>query len=128
MLEGDPSSAKVYDTYTITPDAKGNWSLTVTALPKATRNPDGTKGANYLYYVKEVRSGGYALESSENNSGINSGVIKLVNREQEGYLLPETGGGGTHLYTTAGLLLTLASTAYLVYISTKQRREDYFSS
>lgn len=128
MLEGDPSSAKVYGTYTITPDEEGHWSLTITKLPKATAKADGTKDKDYLYYIKEVRAGGYALESSENNSGINSGTIKLVNREQEGYVLPETGGAGTHMYTMAGLLLMLASAAYLVYIFTHRRREAQRSS
>ena len=38
-------------------------------------------------------------------------------------VLPETGGPGTYLYTTAGLLLMLTSAAYLVYNSRKRRRE-----
>ncbi|MBR4940388.1 MAG: Cna B-type domain-containing protein, partial [Clostridia bacterium] len=123
MLQGDPNSAKKFGTYTMTPDENGKWSLTITDLPKATKNADGTRGTNYLYYVKEVRVGGYMLESAENNSGINYGTIKLVNKETEGYLLPETGGAGTQMYTTAGLLLMLTSAAFLVYIHTKRRRE-----
>jgi hypothetical protein len=41
-LEGDPNSAKIYGTYKMTPDEKGNWSLTITGLPKATKKADGT--------------------------------------------------------------------------------------
>jgi LPXTG-motif cell wall-anchored protein len=122
-LEGDPNSAKIYGTYKMTPDEKGNWSLTITGLPKATKKADGTKDKDYLYYIKEVSVSGFTLESSENNGGINSGIIKLVNRELEGYELPETGGAGTQLYTTAGLLLMLSSAAYLLYIHRKRRRE-----
>jgi LPXTG-motif cell wall-anchored protein len=128
MLEGDPSSEKLYGTYTMTPDASGNWSLTITDLPKATKNNNGTKGTDYLYYIKEVGVGGYALESSENNNGINSGTIKLVNRKQEGYTLPETGGIGTQLYTTAGLLLILTSTAFLLYNHKKRGGRNYNSA
>lgn len=124
MLQGSaPSSAKKFGTYTMTPDENGNWRLTIKDLPKATKNADGTKGTNYLYFIKEVRVGGYTLESAENNSGINYGTIKLVNKETEGYILPETGGAGTQMYTTAGLLLMLTSAAFLVYIHTKRRRE-----
>ena len=68
---------------------------------------------------------GYALESSENNEGINSGTIKLVNREQEGYILPETGGAGTTTYTMAGLVLIILGTAYLMYRPPARRREEY---
>jgi LPXTG-motif cell wall-anchored protein len=67
--------------------------------------------------------GGYELESVENNSGINYGTIKLVNKEVIGYVLPETGGAGTQMYTMAGLLLMLTSAAYLMYIHTKRRKE-----
>ena len=37
--------------------------------------------------------------------------------------LPNTGGAGTQMYTTAGLLLMLTSAAYLMYIHTKRRKE-----
>ena len=51
------------------------------------------------------------------------GTIKLVNRKTEGYVLPETGGAGTQLYTAAGLLLMLTSAAYLMYNHKKRRKE-----
>ena len=128
MLKGDANSAKLYGTYTMTPDAKGNWSLVIENLPKATKNADGTKGTDYLYYVKEVDLAGYNLESTVNNEGTNMGTITLVNRAREGYLLPETGGAGTLLYTVAGLLLTLSSITLLVYKHKKCRREELDSS
>ena len=128
MLEGDPTSAKCYGTYTMTPDEEGNWSLVIDGLPKATKNADNTKGTEYLYYIKEVGVQGYELEDVINNDGINTGTIKLVNRALEGYILPETGGIGTQMYTMAGLLLVVISTAFLMYNHTKRRREDYDSS
>jgi LPXTG-motif cell wall-anchored protein len=99
-----------------------------TVKPKATKNADNTKGIDYLYYIKEVGVNGYLLESATNNDGTNTGTIKLVNRAIEGYILPETGGTGTQLYTMAGLLLVVISTAFLMYNHTKRRREDYDSS
>ena len=101
-LENVPGSDTLYDTYVVTPDKDGNWSLTVKDLPKATKNQDGTRGATYLYYIKEVGVSGYVLESSENNNGINSGTIKLWNRETNGYELPETGGAGITAYRLLG--------------------------
>ena len=123
-LENNPTSAKLYGTYTMTPDANGNWKLTITHLPKASKNEDGTRDITYLYYVKEVKVNGYTLDTANNNTGINSGVITLINREQEGYILPETGGSGTALYTMAGSLLMLTSAAYLMYNKYNRRRED----
>ena len=123
MIQGDPGSAAKFGTYTMTPDENGNWKLTIKNLPKATKNADGTRGTNYLYFIKEVSVGGYELESAENNSGINYGTIQLVNKEMIGYILPETGGAGTQMYTMAGLLLMLTSAAFLTYINVKRRRE-----
>ena len=77
---------------------------------------------------RSVGVNNYELESAENNTGINSGTIKLVNRKLDGYTLPETGGAGTNLYTMAGLLLMLTSAAYLMYIVKNRRREDAYSS
>ena len=128
MLEGEPNTAKVYGTYTIIPDKDGNWSLTVRGLPRALRNEEGTKGKDFLYYIKEAPTGNYALESSENNGGINSGIIKLVNREQDGYVLPETGGAGTKMYTVAGAGLISIGTVCLLYRAIKRRKEGKRSS
>ena len=97
-------------------------------MPKATEKDDGTKDKDYLYYVREVNSGRYFMESSENNGGINSGIIKIVNREIDGYVLPETGGHGTRMYTVAGAGLIGISTACLVYRRIKRRREGANSS
>jgi LPXTG-motif cell wall-anchored protein len=44
------------------------------------------------------------------------------------YELPRTGGSGTELYTTGGLLLILISAVLLTYNQRKRRKEDYNSS
>lgn len=128
MLEGDPDSAKLYGSYTMTADEDDNWSLVIKDLPKGIKNADGTKGREYLYYIKEVKVNGYELVSEENNAGINTGTIKLINRKTEGYFIPETGGIGTQIYTMAGMLLVTVSMAFLMYNHKKRRREDYGSS
>ena len=43
--------------------------------------------------------------------------------EPYAYALPETGGTGTQMYTTAGLLLMLTSAAFLMYKFRKRRKE-----
>lgn len=50
-------------------------------------------------------------------------TVTVTNRTQ--YEMPETGGTGTYLYTTAGLLLMLTSTGYLLYNHKKRRREIF---
>ena len=127
-IQGQPESAKLFGTYTMTPDAEGNWSLTIGDLPKATKNADGTRGTNYLYYIKEVKVGGFLLESATNNEGTNAGTIRLTNKELEGYLLPETGGMGTNLYTIGGLALCAGAAILLLYNFRPRRKEDFTSS
>ena len=51
--------------------------------------------------------------------------IQVVKNYPIVYELPETGGAGTNLYTTAGLLLMLTSAAYLMYRHKARRREDF---
>lgn len=128
------NSDTLYGTYTVTPDANGFWEVIITDLPKGIVNPeDGTKGTLYLYYIKEVTALDYEVSygyddendaSIDDSGGINNGTITMTNRQKTGYELPETGGAGTQLYTTAGLLLMLSSAAYLMYIHTNRRRED----
>lgn len=127
MLKGDPNSAKLYGTYTMTPDKNGNWNLIIDGLPKATKNADGTKGTDYLYYIEEVGVGGFILESTTNNEGTNSGTIKLFNRELEGYELPETGGIGTQVYTVSGLMLMLIGAVSVVCVNNKRRKNGLHS-
>ncbi|MBR5859640.1 MAG: LPXTG cell wall anchor domain-containing protein [Clostridia bacterium] len=45
-----------------------------------------------------------------------------MNREQEGYDLPKTGGIGTQPYTTAGMMLTVIGITSLLCINKKRER------
>ena len=51
--------------------------------------------------------------------------IQVVKNYPIVYELPETGGAGTNLYTMAGLMLMLISTAFLLYRRRKRRREAF---
>ena len=67
-------------------------------------------GAIYSYYVEEVSVPDGFTVTYSNNDGIQSGTITVKNTKQEhDYVLPETGGLGTHPFRALGLtLLTLA--------------------
>lgn len=56
------------------------------------------------------------------------GTLQLQVFNEQRYELPKTGGSGTQMYTTVGLLLMLISAAFLMYINKKGRGEDYDSS
>ena len=133
-LDGVEGSDKLYGTYTVTPDENGFWELTVTDLPKGIKNPkNGTKGTLYLYDIKEVNVRNYEASyeyddgddtTTNDAGGINSGTITITNRELVGYVLPETGGVGTQLYTMGGLLMITAS-SLLLYRNKKRRKEEH---
>ena len=114
-------------TYTIGPntDAHG-WRLTIDNLPKQGVDDEGNT-VYYTYYIVE-NNGNYSTKY-DNNGGIASGTITVTNTESDtpGYVMPETGGAGTQLYTAGGALLTAAA-GILLYIQNKRRKEGTASS
>ena len=94
------------------------WSYTWTELPKADGN-----GNPYRYTVEEESVSGFAVSYSQNNEeGIQIGTIEITNT-QNGYVLPETGGLGTILFTTVGLLLIGAFGVGYGYMRHRRRKE-----
>lgn len=104
-----PSGEKVL-VETVTLNAKDDWSKTWENLPRADEN-----GNPYYYIVEETKVPGYnVIYSSNNQNGIQTGQLVITNRAS-GYILPETGGTGTLLYTTGGLaLMALAGLMYKI--------------
>ncbi len=99
--------------------AANGWKAAVTGLPACVTNPDGTAGAEYLYYVKEL-SVNLHTPYYQNNGGINEGKITIINRENVTYALPATGGSGTLLFVLLGIVLITIPTVY-GFISRRKR-------
>ncbi len=82
----------------------------------------------YVYYVREVNPSAdtITVEYSENNEdGINSGTIDIINtvseEERETIILPETGGGGNWPYVVSGVTL-MAVCLFGGVVMTRRRR------
>lgn len=115
-----PSGEKTLYGEAVTLNAGNNWSHTWgeeedKPLPRADEN-----GNPYYYTVEETKVPGYSvIYSSNNQNGIQTGQLVITNRAS-GYILPESGGTGTLLYTTGGLaLLALAGLMYKIILRRK---------
>mgnify|MGYP005764546527 CR=1 FL=1 len=110
-----PSGEKKPYGEAVTLNAGNYWSHTWGEdenLPRADE-----KGNPYYYTVEETEVPGYSvIYSSNNQNGIQTGQLVITNRAS-GYILPETGGTGTLLYTTGGLaLIALAGLMYKIIL------------
>lgn len=120
----DKENKKLYTTLSIT--AKDNWMATLKNLPLSGTDTEGNV-IRYSYIAQEELIKGYqsACEMKE-------GEIIITNTQKEvmegDYILPETGGTGTHLYIAGGLLVMLTSGIFLMCKYKKRRKEDFASS
>ena len=96
------------------------WSTTIDQLPAFDIKENGEK-VYYTYHVKEVSVSGYDT-SYDNNGGIGSGIITIINKQNQSYVLPETGGTGTNRFTVVGLAL-MAGSLMCEYVMRRKRRE-----
>ena len=96
-------------------------TVTVTGIPVSTR-----------YTITETIEDGFLAASRTGNklttSFTTEGIMAPGNTavayiNTQTYVLPETGGSGTTLYTMAGCMLMLYCAAYLLYRYHKRRRE-----
>jgi len=70
------------------------------------------KGHKYYYLVKEVTTGNWVTEIT-NNDGIQTGMIFIINKVYSGYELPSTGGMGTMPFAAVGGMLTVGAALLL---------------
>ncbi len=70
------------------------------------------KGHKYYYLVKEVTTGNWVTEIT-NNNGIQTGKIFITNKVYSGYVLPSTGGMGTVPFAAVGGMLTVGAALLL---------------
>ena len=70
------------------------------------------KGHRYYYFVKEVTTGNWVTEIT-NNDGIQTGKIFITNKVYSGYELPSTGGMGTVPFAAVGGMLTVGAALLL---------------
>lgn len=106
---------ELHDTVTLNKD--NNWSYTWTDLPTTDND-----GAPVYYTVEETTIPGYSvIYSSNNTTGVQTGLITITN-QANGYVMPETGGSGTNLFTAGGLALLAA--VGLMYIKQHRRRDE----
>ena len=68
------------------------------------------------------------LGAADDNGNVSLTLSLTIVDRAISYELPETGGLGTHLYTTGGLLLMAAAVILLLYSQSKRRKEDFSSS
>lgn len=119
----------LYDSAYITAD--GDMTATWTDLPLYKLDESGNIIGYYTYYVVEVGGESYnatytyhngigETEESSMTGSISDGTIIVTNTSNYGYELPESGGGGTLLYTLGGL--ALMGLAVLMYNHKKGRK------
>lgn len=101
IANGDTENKTLYSTLTLSSDT--NWTATLTDLPLTGTASDGST-IQYTYTVEEV-----AVEGFQTAYETQNGVVTVTNTQDAGsgeeYVLPETGGIGTTLYTMGGLCL-----------------------
>lgn len=91
-----------------------------------TKAPEGHAGLKGpIKFLVDAKTGTVTVADypGRPGQGLADGVLPIYNTAM--VLLPETGGPGKHLYTMAGLMLMLFSTAFLLYRFRKRRREAY---
>ena len=110
------------------PTQQGEWEVThllpagKTYYAVETKILNGSQEMTNLYDISYATGDGTASVSDPQQASMStSGTLTITNKLKPTYVLPETGGTGTHLYTGAGaLLIGLALT--LLYRNNQRKR------
>ena len=112
--DGAAEKKILYTTLTLSADTQ--WEAALDDLPLKGTDANGNPVA-YSYTVKEITVPGFETRYEHEGN-----VFIITNtRKGQGYVLPETGGAGTILFTTGGLLLLL--TGLLLGCSMRRKQE-----
>ena len=86
---------------------------------------NGSQEMTNLYDISYATGDGTAPVSDPQQASIStSGTLTITNKLKPTYVLPETGGTGTHLYTGAGALLIGLALALLYRNNQRKRRAN----
>ena len=119
ITDGNTETKQLYQTLELKKD--NGWTDTLSGLPLAGTDSDG-KTVQYTYTVEEVAVTGYQVSYQRQDNMITITNTKGANSEE--YVLPETGGTGTHPYTAAGLLIITG--AVCLMLNQYLRRKEGF--
>ena len=109
---------------TMTLNLRNGWSGTFSNLPKY----DEKDQLNEYSVIEESVIEGWSPQyGALVQTGNNAYAVTVTNVCTLTYMLPETGSGGTHLYTAGGLLLTCLAGIALIFNQRRRRRDEYSS-
>ena len=98
LIDNNETQKRLYTSLNISKD--NDWTATLSDLPKNGYEDD--KEVSYTYTIEEISVDGYTTSIIKNGN-----VYTIVNTKEEEFILPETGGIGTHIYTICGISLML---------------------
>ena len=112
--DGNENAKTVYDKLTLS--AENGWEQTLTGLPLTGENTEG-QPVTYDYSVEEI-----PIPDFEVNIEREGNIFIITNtRIQSDYVLPETGGPGSALFTLSGALMLAAG--FLLGCSRRRKGE-----
>lgn len=122
----DDNTAKKTLYTKLTLNQENYWESVLNNLPLTGTDSSGNP-ISFTYTVEEAAVDGYQASYETDD-----GVVTITNKKAEtsggSYVLPETGGTGTTLYTIGGLLLLAGAGFLLLHNYRKRRKEDFTSS
>ena len=111
--DGNENAKTIYDKLTLS--AENGWEQTLTDLPLTGENTEG-QPVTYDYSVEEI-----PIQDFDANIEREGNIFIITNtRIQSDYVLPETGGPGSALFTLGGALMLAAG--FLLGCSRRRKR------
>ena len=107
---GQTTADKVGEPVVLSKDTKWSYTWEGKDIPAT----DTTDGEKWYYSVQELGTGLWKTTYSDNNeNGIQTGTIHIINTIYSSYELPSTGGMGTVPFAAVGGMLTVGAALLL---------------